>query len=176
MRELEQEMAELGREMAGLAREMPGMGRHFTHMAHSASHIGDVVTAHVSRVFEELEQNGIRMESDDHGNETVWVRSDDDDEPSIRVLSSSEGESLVFMYFDGFDEDYHFVIEDDDEGDDHTIIHAYDIGAVTIIESRNSNSNIEANTSNDGTPELTVHTRHPDRIRVLRLDRRRFDD
>ena len=67
------------------------------------------------------------------------------------------------------------LIEDDDDRGDQTTIHAYDVSTVEIVESRRNDGRIETETTSNGRPHLIVHTDDPDHIRVVRLDRSRFD-
>jgi len=175
MREHEREMAEFEREMAEFEREMEGYDWGMSGLAEAVAHIADAAMNIESTVMTALAESGIRIESDANGNETVWVDSDKDDDPSMRVVSQSDGRDLVYMYFDGFENDYHYVIEDDDDRSDRTTIYAYDVSTVEIVESRRNDGRIETETTSNGRPHLTVHTDDPDHIRVVRLDRSRFD-
>lgn len=175
MREHEREMAEFEREMAELERELAdedgilaGLSEVAAELAHMAANLETTVMA-------SLAESGIRIESDHNGNEVVWVQNDDEDEPSMRVVTGSGGENLVFMYYDGFENDYHYVIENSERGGDNTTIHAYDVSTVEVRESSRHDGHLETETTRDGGPHLTIHTDDPDHVRVVRLDRSRFD-
>jgi len=170
MREHEHAMEELEHELTNRDWGMTHLSETVTELAEMAAHIEETVMA-------SLAASGLRMEGDDDGNQTVWIDRDDSDEPSMRVVDRVDGESLVFMYFDGFDNDYHYVIEDGDDSsrDDRTTIHAFDVSTVEIIENDNRGDNLETETSAGGSPHLTVRTDDPDDIRVIELDRSRFD-
>ncbi len=167
MVEFEREMAEFEREMSNIDWGVDGLAETLAEVTEVAAHIQESVMA-------SLAENGVRIESDSNGNDTVWV--DGGDDASMRVVSGEGGSDLVFMYFDGFDRPYHYVIEDDDRDDDSTTIHAFDVSTVEIRESNNrQEARIETETMRDGRPHLIVHTDNPDHVRVVRLDRRRFD-
>jgi len=170
MREFEHAMRELEHELTNRDWGMARLSETATELAEMAAHIEEPVMA-------SLAESGLRMESDDEGNETVWIDRDDSDEPSMRIVDRADGESLVFMYFDGFENDYHYVIEDGDDSDrdDRTTIHAFDVSTVGIIEDDSTGENIETETSAGSGPHLTIRTDDPDHIRVIELDRGRFD-
>ncbi len=155
MRVFEGEMRELGQEMAQLVIEM-----------------GDIE----GEVMAELEASGIRIESNDNGNDTVWISGDarNEGEADMRVVSSDDGNDLIYMYFNGFDEDYQFVIEEGDDGD-AMVIHAYDTAAVFVVESSRHEGQLETDFGETGRPHLTVRTNDSDDVSVVRLNRRHFD-
>jgi len=127
-------------------------------------------------VMTSLAESGLRMETDAHGNDVVWISNDDTNDPSLRAVSGADGRDLVFFYYDGFDHPYQYVIEDDDYmEDDGAIIHAFDVSTVEVIRGRDGNSNMDGSRDENGRPHLTVHTDHPERVHVVPLDRSQFD-
>lgn len=175
MREYEREMAAFEREMAELGRELSGHDGILAGIGDVAAELADMAAHIEDAVMTSLAESGVRIESDGHGNETVWIESDDDKDPSMRIMSGADGENLIFMYFDGFENDYHYVIENDERGGDHTTVHAFDVSTVEIRESRRNEGHLDAEATEDGEPHLTINTDHPDDVRVIRLDRSRFD-
>jgi len=171
MGDFEREMEQLAEEMAELAEEM-------------AELVVDIDFDEIAREAEAsamaaLEEGGIRIESHSDGRETVWIEADhhDGDDASLRVENTPSGEDLIYFYFDGFDQPYSYVIEDGDDGHDgETIIHAYDVASVEVVHSGlRNNENMETSVDSRGRPQMTVHTDYPDEVRILRLDRSRFD-
>jgi len=175
MREHEREMAQFEREMAEFEREMESYDWGLSGLAEAVAHIADAAMNIESTVMTALAESGVRIESDSNGNETVWIDSDKDDDPSIRVVSQSDGRDLVYMYFDGFENDYHYVIESDERGGNHTTVHAYDVSTVEIRETHDHDGQFNTDASREDGPHLTINTDHPDDVRVIRLDRSRFD-
>lgn len=175
MREYEREMAEFEREMTELGRELSGHDGILTGLGDVAAELADMAAHIEDAVMTSLAESGVRIESDGNGNETVWIQSDDDDEPSMRVVNNRNGENLVFMYFDGFENDYHYVIESDERGGDHTTVHAFDVSTVEIRETHSHDGQFNTDASRDGGPHLTINTGQPNDVRVIRLDRSRFE-
>jgi len=159
------EMDEFAEEMEEFAEEMAEM---------SESIVIDVNTA--------LAHSGIRVEEHRDGTETIWIEGyqrHGQREASLRIEELPDGEDLVFMYFNGFDKDYHFVIEDNSpihrEGD--VTVHAYDVSAVDIRgDGRGHGEELDSGFDENGNPHLVIRTENPEDIRVVRLDRRRFSD
>jgi len=175
MREYEREMAKFERDMAELGRELSGHDGILAGLSDVAAELADMAANIEDTVMASLVESGVRIESDGNGTETVWVQSDDDDEPSMRVVSNRNGEDLVFMYFDGFENDYHYVIESDERGGNHATVHAFDVSTVEIRESHSNDGQFNTDASREGGPHLTINTDHPDDVRVIRLDRNRFE-
>ena len=187
--EFERDMAEFEREMEEFGREMATMDLEFDHhfdfsefedgMAEFAEEMAEFAVEMAGlegEIMAELEASGLRIESDDNGNETVWLSGDHrgNGDADMRVVSTRGGDDLVYFYFNGFEEDYDFVLEDGPG--DSTIIHAYDTSAVIIeATNRRNHNNVETDLDSRGRPQLTIITRDEDDYEVVRLERRRFN-
>ena len=184
MREFEQEMEEFGREMAELDIEMSNMNFDFdfsgfeldmSRFGAEMAAFGAEMAGLEDRIMADLAAKGLRIESDANGNETVWLSGNHSDgDADMRVVSTSGGDDLVYFYFNGFDEDYSFVMEDGPRNT--TIVHAYDTDAVSIESSnRRNHNNVETDLDRRGNPTLVIRTNDEDDYEVVRLNRRRFN-